>query len=69
MQLSWQSTCLACVKPGVHPQARINSVQRCVQACDPLTREAEAGGLEIQGYSQLYSIFRATLGCMKPYLR
>lgn len=37
-------------------------------ACDPSTWEVEAGGLEIQGLSQLYSKFKASMHCVKSYV-
>lgn len=68
-QLSLLSTCLARMKPRFSLQPPINRVQWCMHPHDPIAREVEVGGLEIEDYPQLHSVFQTTLGCVSSYLK
>jgi hypothetical protein len=54
---------LACTKPWV-PSHKLDVVP---QACNPSTREIEAGGSEVQGYLWLHSKSETSLGYIVNY--
>lgn len=46
-----------------------HKLDKVVHTYDASTEVVEAEGSEVQGYSQLYSKFKASMGCMRPFLK
>lgn len=42
-------------------------LDKVVHTYDPSTEVVEAEGSEVQGHSQLYSKFKASMSCMRPF--
>lgn len=67
MELSWQSTYLACKKPVQYPAPNKPDIE--AHNSNPRTQEVEVRGSEIQGHSKIPSEFKAMLGCVRSCLQ